>query len=314
MAELTPPTTMPLARWQIWVRRIGLVALVLLVCYQLAQLLWMIAAPEPLVLKSPTQAKGQAATAVSGQLPIADAHLFGKVSDAPVAPVKKQVKAPETRLRLELHGVNRASDNSQSSAIIARKGSRGEFYRIGDTIQGRTKLAEVYGDRVILDTAGRLEALYFEDSKKKGARITSTSAAEPSRSNRRSTRSEPPKSRLASTQDSRIRDRILSVGSVEEFVSVIGTEAEQDPQGLLDSLGLSSQGSGSGYRVANNSLLINVGLRLGDKIISINGQALGDVSSDQLLLADVINSGQASIVVERNGKRLTLNQNFGRKE
>ncbi len=311
MAELTPPTTMPLARWQIWLRRFGLVALILLVCYQLSQLLWMVIAPEPLILKSPTQAKGQSSAVTAGQVKIADAHLFGKVSEVVAAPVKKQVKAPETRLRLELHGVNRASDDAQSSAIIARKGARGEFYRIGDTIQGRTKLAEVYGDRVILDTAGRFEALYFEDAKKKNSGI---SAADPASTSRRPARTAPRPSRIASTAGSDIRDRILAVSSVEEFVSVLGDEAEQDPQGLLNSLGLSSQGAGSGYRVANNSLLLNVGLRLGDKIISINGQSLGDVSSDQLLLADVISSGQASIVVERNGKRLTLNQNFGSKE
>lgn len=312
MSEQTPPTTMPLARWQIWVRRIGLVALVLLVSYQLAKLIWMVAAPEPLVLKAPTQAKDQQTTVANSQISIADAHLFGEESNVPAAPVKKQVKAPVTRLRLELHGVNRASNDTQSSAIIARKGARGEFYRIGDTIQGRTKLAEVYGDRVILDTAGRFEALYFEDAKK-GLGIQSTTA-ESSRTSNRPSRSANRPNRSMNRNNSSIRDRILSVGSVEEFVDVLGTEAEQDPQGLLNSLGLSSQGSGNGYRVASNSLLINVGLRIGDQIISINGQSLGDVSSDQLLLADVVTSGQASIVVERNGKRLTLNQNFGRKE
>ena len=110
-----------------------------------------------------------------------------------------------------------------------------------------------------------------------------------------------------------LRDRFRRIRSPEDFLNVANQAAAESPETLLDGLGLKTAGSGNGYRVESGSVLLQAGLRVGDSVISVNGQSLGDASSDQQLLEQVLSEGRASIVVQRGDKRLTLNQNFGKR-
>jgi len=52
-------------------------------------------------------------------------------------------------------------------------------------------------------------------------------------------------------------------------------------------------------------------MKPGDVLLSINGQQLGDASSDQALLDQVMQEGRAQIEVQRGNSRFMINQSFG---
>lgn len=278
-----------LMSWQRWTLVLGKAALTVLLSWQLAHLTWLIVAPEPLLLKAPSQSRGDAqnggTVAGTGQY-----HLFGDVTAQPVEAVAKEVDAPDTRLRLQLLGVTRSTSNEASSAIIAPKGGQGEFYRIGDAVQGRTRLAGVYDDKVILDTNGKLETLKFDEESTAG--ITARAVAAP---------------RPEVNRSGSLRERFKQVRSPSEFMNMVTEEVAGDAEGAMQEMGLEAIGSGQGYRVQPGSVLTALQMQPGDIVLSVNGQALGDPQSDQQLLQQVSSEGNARIEVQRGNSRFVVN-------
>lgn len=285
--ELTP--------WQRWAKRLAYVVLTLLTAWLLAKIFWMVLAPEPLILKAPVA--GQSSAAKAPQVSAAQYHLFGEVGAEPVVAVK-EVDAPDTRLRLELLGVMQSSTPEMSSAIIAQKGGKGDFYRVGDVVQGRTKLGGVYPDKVILDTAGKLETLKFEEFSARGVGVSARA-------------SEPAPIEVREERASQLRDRFSRIRRPSDFMGIASEAATESPEAVIDGLGLESVGVGEGYRVDNSSILLKAGMKPGDVLLSINGQQLGDASSDQALLDQVMQEGRAQIEVQRGNSRFMINQSFG---
>ncbi|MGD8311596.1 MAG: type II secretion system protein N, partial [Gammaproteobacteria bacterium] len=96
-------------------------------------------------------------------------HLMGKAQEAP-APVKVNtpIDAPDTRLKLVLHGSLASDDREQARAIIADPKGEEEQYAIGDTLPGNAELSEIYPDRVILLRGGRYETLRLPEDRDTG--------------------------------------------------------------------------------------------------------------------------------------------------
>lgn len=288
MTEQTPV----IQPWQNLTLIAGKTLFTILIASQLAGFTWMIVAPSSIVLTQPRQA--QAVDRTASQQSIADWHLFGDAT-AEVAEIDDKIVAQPTRLRLELLGVMAGDGEKGSSAIIAPKGGAGDYYRIGDTVQGRTKLAKVEATRVILDTNGKLEALQFEE--KRSQKIQQTSA--PVR-----------KASRGAGGSGSLRDRFSNVRSAADAVDLIRGEVGKDPRGALNQLGLEpvADGSAEGYKVSNSgSMLTQLGLQPGDVILSVNGQSLGNVNDDQLLLEQVTGSGQARLEIQRGNRRFVVN-------
>ena len=281
--------------WQRWVKRLSYVALTLALAWLLSKIFWMLVAPEPLVLRSPVA--GNTNQAEAPQLSAAPVHLFGEVGLAPVAEVKN-VDAPDTRLRLELLGVMQASIPEQSSAIIAQKGGKGDFYRVGAVVQGRTKLASVFPDKVILDTAGKLETLKFEEFSSRGVGVSAAA-------------DEPDPREVQESRVSSLRDRFSRIRRPSDFMGIASEAATESPEAVIQGLGLDPIGVGEGYRVTDSSILLKAGMKQGDVLLSINGQQLGDSGSDQALLDQVMQEGRAQIEVQRGNSRFMINQSFG---
>ncbi len=87
-------------------------------------------------------------------------HLFGEV--APEAePVKTvvPVDAPDTRLKLSLHGTFSSHDAKLARAIIADERGNEEMYAVGNILPGNAELSEIQADKVILLRGGRYEIL-----------------------------------------------------------------------------------------------------------------------------------------------------------
>lgn len=276
--------------WQRLMLILGKLTFTVLISSQLAVFTWMFLAPSTLVLSEPTRAKGSAVIAQNDS--IADMHVFGDATVA-VVEVPKEVNAPTTRLRLALLGVMAASTAENSSAIIAPKGGAGKNYRIGDVVQGRTKLAAVQQDQVILDSNGKLEALKFEVARnKQGIQQSSRPTPAQKRAQTRGT----------------FKERFSSIRTPADAVQLLKSEVSNDPAGALRKMGLETSGNGSGYKVSSSgSMLTQLGLRPGDIILSVNGQALGNLEDDQVLLEEVTNSGQARLEIQRGNGRLVVN-------
>lgn len=280
--------------WQRWVLITGKTALTLLIAVQLAALSWRVVAPEPLVLPAPAAASANR-TDASGIRGTAQYHLFGEVGVEPLTPVTQEVAAPETRLRLQLLGVTKAARAEASSAIIAPRGGEGEFYRIGSVVQGSTRLAAVYDDRIILDTNGKLETLKFEEENAAGVSaraVPAVSAPAPARA------------------QGALRERFRSVRSPADFMTMVTEEVATDPNRALQELGLESAGDGLGYRVTPGSMLTALQLQPGDIVLSVNGQTLGNPQADQQLLQQVSNEGNARIEVQRGNNRFVVNHSL----
>lgn len=275
--------------WQRLSLIVGKLVFSILLASQLAAFTWMIISPKTLVLAEPTRAKGPA-NITQGQS-IADWHVFGDAAVEAVA-VPKEVNAPKTRLRLELLGVMAASKAENSSAIIAPKGGAGENYGIGDVVQGRTKLAAVHQDKVILDSNGKLETLKFDLTR--GQNIRKSSKPTPSQKKAQSKGS--------------LKERFRKVRSASDAVSLLRDEVTNNPAGALKQLGLETAANGSGYKVSNSgSMLTQLGLQPGDIILSVNGQTLGNLDDDQNLLEQVTSSGQARLEIQRGNRRFVVN-------
>ena len=268
--------------------------LTFVLAYQLAVLTWMIVDQPVLVLPEPSKGK---ATQTQGQsYDIASWHLFGDAAEVPVVQ-QEEISAPETRLRLVLMGVFMSPNKDQSSAIIAEQGREGEFFLVGDRVQGRARLAQVYEDKVILDNSGKLETLTFEDAAK-GASAGFQSAT-------KRVTAKP----TSKTTNKDFRKRLTKIRTPEDFVKFAKDELESDPYQAMENVGLKQ--SGNGYEVTEKaSMLKNLGMKAGDKLISINGQPLGDPVSDKELIDEVYAQGNARIEVERDGRRFVVNHQF----
>jgi general secretion pathway protein C len=275
--------------WQRASLVLGKLVFTVLIASQLAIFTWMILSPITLVLSEPSRAKGAAAMIQNDS--IADLHIFGDAAVV-VTEVPKEVNAPTTRLRLELLGVMAASIAENSSAIIAPKGGAGENYRVGDVVQGRTKLAAVHQDKVILDSNGKLETLKFDLARKQGIQ----KSAKPTAAQRK-----------AQNRGS-LKDRFKKVRNAADAVSLLKDEVANNPAGALKQLGLETAENGSGYKISSSgSMLTQLGLQPGDVILSVNGQTLGNLDDDQILLEQVTSSGQARLEIQRGNRRFVVN-------
>lgn len=232
---------------------------------------------------APARAAARSAVDVQG---IIDAHLFG-VAD-PAEPAGDPTDAPETRLSLVLAGTMAASDPKQGFGIIGESAANAKLYSVGDTVPGGARLNAVYGDRVILERGGQLEALLLPRQYKGGTGV----AAPPPR----------PPMGVPQSAGSQVVERVKRMiaqdpGSVAEIMR---------PQPVF------ANGQQRGYRVypgRNRAQFARLGLRPGDLVMSVNGTPLDDPQRGMEIFRSIGSSDQVRVTVERNGRpqELVLN-------
>jgi len=258
-------------------------------------------------------------------------NLFGDA--AAVAEVAEVAEAAvETRLPLELQGVFVADEPEASAAIVAQRGRAGELYVVGDNLPGNATLIEVHPNYIVLRRAGARETLTFPDSKPQFVAGGSPDDA-PEREFSRS---------LATPfEDDYDEDIPVDETSYDDggYAAADGSYAGQDtasgsdtmralvdeyrerinadPEGTLNELGLEpvEADSAAGYRLgalAESPYLSQTGLQPGDVVLSVNGQAVGDVRQDQTQIDSILASGSARLEVQRGNRRFfvtaSLNQ------
>jgi general secretion pathway protein C len=207
---------------------------------------------------------------------------FGRPAPAEDGP------APETSLGLTLHGVVIATDPEPSSAILSGASAPAQSYAVGQEIAPGAMLAEVHGDHVVLIVQGRRETLAFPDARPEP--VADGGVADL-------------RALVTGSEDA---PAALPAGNDADEIAGFRDRLRDDPQALLDDLGLVA--TGEGYRVADGAseTLLRTGLQPGDLVARVNGQQVGNIEQDMDLFDEVTASGRARMDLVRNGQRLVL--------
>ena len=255
-----------------WVLFLGLGWL----CWQLASVFWMLVNP-PTAPQARLVLLGGATT---NNIPnIIGFKLFSEHSSA-----NTSNSQPDVPMKLE--GVFVAQPASLSAAVI-NVGNVSMRYRVGQKIEGTNyQLDSVEWNQITLQrNDGTMQILKFGDS---SSSIVNAPVASPVFQPQNPTQQ--------------------AQAALGEAINQMKT----NPSAYLSQMGLSMAG-GKGYEVMGNipmNVQNQMGLRAGDKIMSVNGQSVGNPASDAQLLQQVQQSHHAQIQIQRGNQTLTVQQSF----
>ena len=99
--------------------------------------------------------------------------------------------------------------------------------------------------------------------------------------------------------------------SVGSSVAHYGNRFKNDPSQVLNELGVQpiSASGAQGYRIGSASTasgFAQVGLQPGDVVLSVNGQAVGNVQSDRQQIDSIRAQGSAKLEVQRGNRRFFI--------
>lgn len=219
---------------------------------------------------------------------IADLHLFGRAGSVRTAP-KEQVneKAPETSLKLTLHGVFVEQDPQAGAAIIGKAGSKQDFYKVGSNVMNGVKLQAVFNDRVALLRNGQSEVLKFPKTVKPSA--------------------------IPSNVQSSMTPQASKPGSLSSYREIFRNE----PLKIFEHVRFVPVRRGKttkGYRILpqkNRKLYNKLGIRPSDLVTSVNGVSLQNDKEAMQLMNSLKDANQINLEIVRRGQTesITLSLN-----
>ncbi|ENV38957.1 type II secretion system protein C [Acinetobacter venetianus RAG-1 = CIP 110063] len=259
-----------------------LALLILWLCWKLASLFWwVIAPPQPMQFDRVQLGSQQA------QVPnISSFALFNEPATT----------SADDNANLELQGVLLGYPSYLSSAVI-KLNDIAERYRVGETVGSTSyQLAEVYWDHVILRQGnGATREVKFKGLDKG---LYQPIAPVLGGTNNAAPPSSAPQQATQNTPQSALGQAIQQM--------------QENREQYLKNMGVSGGGA-DGYEISDRtpiSLKNTLGLRSGDRILSINGQTLGQGLSDVQLLEQVRREGHAKIEIKRGDQVMTIQQSF----
>ena len=257
-----------------------LVLLILYLCWKLASIFWLLVAPPQVMQVEPIALGSQQA-----QVPnIAAFALFQEVGGAAAA---------DESANLLLQGVMVGYPSQFSSAVI-KMNEVADRYRVGENIANTSyQLAEVYWDRVLLrQNNGTTRELKFKGIENG----LDQSIVQP-----------------VANVSSSFNNQVTPMPQSQEQ-NALGQavqKIQQDREQYLKDMGVNA--GGEGYEVTSRTptaLRSKLGLQPGDRIMSLNGQAVGQGQSDAQLLEQARREGQVKIEIKRGDQVMTIQQDF----
>lgn len=250
-----------------------LFVLVVWLSWKLAALLWLLVAPpqSPVVRDMVFQPRTVTAPNINGF------NLFKQnTASMPAA-------QPDVPLKLE--GVFMGQP-AQNSAAVIRAAEKSDRYRVGQQIEGSSmQLYAVAWDHVVLrDASGRETSLYFGDQPSTAGDSGAAAA-------------------LGQLPDEGQQAQAAIGDAIRQLQS--------NPGGYLNQMGVMP--TSRGYEVtatAPADLRNRLGLRPGDRIVSLNGRPLGQVQNDIRLLEQIQQQRSAQIEIRRGEQTMTIQQSF----
>ena len=278
------------------------VILVVLVAKSAAELTWLIFAPDEAV--SGYQQRARTTTvSKSSQQPrlrtVANLHLFGVANKKPVTQVAP-IDAPKTGLKLTLRGVFAASEPEQAMALIADARGEEKVYKKSETIFSGVTLYEIYPDKVILERSGSFETLNLPRDEANSKPSSVSRARVPTHSTRPSI--QPQSTGVVRTRTVRAGKRLENL---KKQLAENPTEFMQDVriEPVYDS---NQQMKGIKFNHKDRQMMRALGLRPGDVIVEVNGQAVNPSAMTELL-GQMSTLTELSLGIERNGHRENIN-------
>ena len=262
----------PIAPWL-------LAALVLWLCWQVASVIWLITAPP-----QPPLVRDVALQSQPSRVPNLSAVQLFKIERPDLSTASS---AATLNVPMRLQGVMLSQPASGSSAMILMSGVA-DHYRIGQTLTDtQLEVIGVSWDQVQLRRPdGTVVTLKFGDDNPTSNppnTVPNTPAAAASNAGER----------------------------IDSALSDAQSQLSSNPASYLTRMGLAA--TGQGYEVtagAPANIRNQMGLRPGDRIVSVNGQALGQPQNDARLLEQIRQTRSAQIEIQRGEQTLTIQQSF----
>ncbi|WP_216937080.1 MULTISPECIES: type II secretion system protein N [unclassified Acinetobacter] len=259
-----------------------LLLLILYLCWKLAALFWLLVAPPQAMQLERVELGSQ-----QPQIPnIAAFSLFQESAQSVIV-----VEAAN----IILQGVVVANPRYNSSAVI-KINDQVDIYRIGDKLgDSGLELADVYWDRVVLRRSGGATQEVFFKGLENGLNqsVLPETQAAPGMS--------PPVTGAGQEN---------TVSPQNEIGRAIQQMQENRDQ-YLQNMGVSA--SEGGYEVTARTpaaLRNRLGLRPGDRIMSLNGQTLSQGQTEAQLLEQARREGQVKLEIKRGDQVMTIQQDF----
>lgn len=257
-----------------------LVVLIVYLCWKLANIFWLVLAP-PQVMQIERVELGAQQTSVPN---ISSFALFQEMG---------RTAAADENINLILQGVVVGYPSQFSSAVI-KVNDMADRYRVGENIANSAyQLAEVYWDRIVLrQSNGTIRELKFKGIENGLDQTIVPPVTSPSGS------ADAQSTETAQNQQSN------ALGQAVQKI-------QQDREQYLKEMGVNT--AGEGYEVTSNTpaaLRTKLGLQPGDRIVSLNGQAVGQGQNDAQLLEQARREGQVKLEIKRGDQVMTIQQNF----
>lgn len=265
--------------------------LVVVIAWQAAKIIWMLvpgpSAGDPVTPPANLPASAAQGSSSADVNAIVNAHIFG-IADPDEAPDAQPIVEDTSNLRdtrltnLQLKGTIAATAAEKAVAIIVDGNNEEKIFMIGDAVTSGASLHAVYADRVVLNENGVLTNLKLPKDFPAGS-VASTPVR----------------------RDTTVTARTTATQSIQQVVA-------QNVSRLADVIRPTPyfvNGQQQGYRVypgRNREQFAALGLRPGDLIKDIDGQALNDPTQAMQIFQSLDNSDQVSVTVERNGEQQVI--------
>lgn len=260
--------------------------LILALCWKLASIFWWVIAP-PQVMQPEQVSLGSQQVQVPN---ISNFSLFNEVGTNSTA---------DDSVAMVLQGVVVSYPARFSSAVIKVK-ETAERYQVGDTIEGTSySVSEVYWDHIVLSQNGSntkelrftgLDNLYQPLPNDVSGQNVSTPSSNPEQTSQMPSQTNPTQNALGQAIDRMNENR-------EQYLKNMGVNTN----------------SGQGYEVTDQTpaaLRNKLGLRSGDRILSLNGQSVGQGQNDVQLLEQAKREGKVKIEIKRGDQVMTIQQSL----
>lgn len=261
-----------------------LLILILVLCWKLASLFWLIIAPPQVV-------QAEQITLGSQQVQVPNISSFSLFQETGAT-----ASNADSNLVLVLQGVVIGSPSTSSSAVI-KVNEVADRFIVGQNLENSSyQLSEVYWDHVVLSQSGGAKReLRFSgiDNLNQSLLPVAPSTIQSGAYNASNS--------VAPVQNSNQNALGQAINKIQE-----------DREQYLKNLGVNT-GSGPGYEVTEQTpaaLRNKLGLRAGDRILSLNGQAVGQGQTDVQLLEQAKKSGKVKIEVKRGDQVMTFQQDL----
>lgn len=261
-----------------------LLILILYLMWKLAALFWLLVAPT-----QPMQVERVELGSKQAQIPnISSFSLFQEQASP---------SAVSNLTDMILQGVMIATPSQYSSAVIKYKDSSDRF-RVGEAL-GDTgyELAEVYWDRVVLrQRSGATQTLNF-----KGLEHGLNQPYSQNNSNRSAFNA--PETTESAPQE--------QTNSPQNEISRAIQQMNENRDQYMQNMGVSASSEGYEVSARTPAILRNrLGLRPGDRILSLNGRTMGNGQSETQLLEQARREGQVKLEIKRGDQVMTIQQDL----